>query len=306
MEDFKCKVCNEESGNFSALHRHLKKEHGISPKEYYPLFFERRDKFDGELIEYKDHKIYFDTDFNSKYNLLKWLAKGNQEARDYVINILLKRSKEKETNIIPSNVELKSLFTPSLADCISIFGGWDNFLFSLYKAGLKNKLGISFSAFKEGPIKFFVDTREQTPLNFENSEVKKLIVGDYCPNNEFFCNLFVERKSINDLAGTLTKGLERFKKEIERAAELGAYLVVITESSFIDTLEYSPKNSFSQKIGGAYLFNKIRMLMKDYDNIQFLFSHTRARSKELIEKIFRMGESAKTVDLEYLKDMRII
>jgi len=66
---------------------------------------------------------------------------------------------------------------------------------------------------ERGELKIFIDTREQTPLSFANSEVKKLIVGDYCPNDSFFCNLFVERKSIFDLAGTLTKGLERFERE---------------------------------------------------------------------------------------------
>ena len=73
-------------------------------------------------------------------------------------------------------------------------------------------------------------------------------------------------------------------------------------SSFFDAFEYSPKNSFSQKIGGAFLFNKLRKFMTDYNNIQFVFAPNRYRSVEIIDKIFRMGEAAKTTDLEYLKD----
>jgi len=304
--DFKCEICSEQAGSFAALHRHLKKAHSILPKEYYPLWYNRRDKFDNELIEFRDIKSYFKTDFNSKYNFLKWIAPGGEEVKEYVLNILKERAEEKGTNVIPANVELKSLIAPSLSDYISIFGGANNFQASLKEKGLKMKLGVAAPQMKDGELKVFIDTREQTPLSFANSEVKKLIVGDYCPNDSFFCNLFVERKSIFDLAGTLTKGIDRFCREIERAGELGSYLVVVTECSFVDCQDFSPRNSFSQRIGGAYLFNKIRKLMLDYDNIQFLFSSTRARSTQLIETIFRMGEAAKAADLEYLKDIRAI
>jgi hypothetical protein len=304
--DFKCQVCSTETGSFSALHRHIKKEHGLIPKDYYPLFFPRFDLFDNEPIEFKDIKQYSSTDFSSKYNFLKWIAPGGKEVQDYSINILKQRAEEKVTNLIPANVELKSLFAPNLSDYISMFGGVDNFKSVLGEAGLQMKLGIENPVQKEGDFKIFIDSREQAALPFENSEVKKLIVGDYCPSEEFFCNVFVERKSLYDLAGTLTAGLDRFKREIERAVDLGLYLVVVTESSFIDAFDYSPKNSFSQRIGGPYLFNKIRLLMKDYNNIQFVFAPNRYRSVEIIDKIFRMKEAAKTTDIEYLKDRGVL
>jgi hypothetical protein len=305
--DFKCQVCGAETGSFSTLHRHIKKDHGLIPRDYYPLFFNRRDLFDGELIEFKDIKQYFSTNFNSKYNFLKWIAPGGKEVQDYSINILKERAQEKETNLIPSHVELKSLFAPHVNDYITLFNGLEGFKDTLEQNSLKLKLEPVKPEFKAGLMKIFVDTREQTPLNFgEESQVKKLIVGDYCPDENFFCNLFVERKSLYDLAGTLTKGIERFAKEVERAAELGIYLVVVTECSFIDAFEYSPKNSFSQKIGGAFLFNKLRKFMTDYNNIQFVFSKNRDRSTEIIERIFRMGELAKTTDLEYLRDRGLL
>lgn len=300
--EFNCKVCGGGSGSFAALHRHLKKEHGMSPGDYYPLFFDRRDLFDGELIEFKDVKSYFNTDFNSKYNFLKWVAVGDEEVKDYCLNLLVKRAAEKGTNLIPSHCELKSLFAPSLSDYLTMFGGVKNFEEALAEKGLKMKLGVGEVPQKEGDFKVFIDTREQCPLPLPNSEIKKLIVGDYQADGDFFVNLSVERKSLYDFAGTLTKGLERFEKEIQRANQLGIYLVVVVESSFIDSLEYSPKNSFSQRIGGAYLFNKVRKLMTDYNNIQFVFAKNRQRSMGLIEKIFRMGEAAKTLDLEFAKD----
>ncbi len=302
MINQKCKVCGIENGSVAALHRHIKKEHGFSPKDYYPLFYERRDLFDNELIEFRDIKQYFVTDFNCKGNLLEWIKSGSPEVLNYTLEILKKRAEEKKTNLIPSHVELKSLFAPNLSDYLNLFGGESNFSSRLSDSGLKMKLGVQKPELKLGELKISVDTREQEPLPFEDCSVNKLIVGDYAPSDDFFCNLFIERKSINDLAGTLTKGLERFEKEIQRAESLGAYLVVVTEFPFIDALEYSPKNSFSQRIGGAFLFNKIRSLMTNYNNIQFVFSRNRDRSMSIIESVFRMGEAAKVVDLEYLKD----
>lgn len=303
METFKCKICEMETDGFPFLHRHLKKDHGLVPKEYYPLFFDRRDKFDNELILFKDIKQYFSTDFNSKYNFLKWISLNNEETKSYCIEILKSRAAEKNVSIIPSHVELKSLFMPNLLDFISMFSTFPKFCEILNANGLAPKLQTTMPNLKDSEMKIFIDTREQSPLPFANSQIRKLIVGDYAPDESFFCNLFVERKSIFDLAGTLTKGIERFRKEVERAKELGCYLVVVTESSFLDTFEYSPKNSFSQKIGGPYLLNKIRKFMTEFDNIQFVFCQNRKRSQEIIEKIFRMGEGAKTADLEYLKDL---
>lgn len=301
--EFTCKVCGEESGSFAALHRHLKKEHGMAPNEYYPFYFDRRDLFDDELIEFKDVKSYFNTDFNSKYNFLKWASIGGEKVKSYCLDILVKRAAEKGIDVIPSHVELKSLFAPSLSDYFTIFDGVENFQEALAGKGLKMKLGVGEVPQKEGDFKVYVDTREQTPLNFKDCEVKKLIVGDYQPDGDFFVNLSVERKSLHDFAGTLSKGLERFEKEIQRAAQLGIYLVVVVESSFVDSLEYSPKNSFSQRIGGAYLFNKVRMLMTENNNVQFVFAKNRQKSMELIERIFRAGEAAKGLDLELLKDL---
>jgi hypothetical protein len=46
--------------------------------------------------------------------------------------------------------------------------------------------------------------------------------------------------------------------------------------------------------------------MTDYDNIQFVFAKNRQKSTSMIEAIFRMGEAAKYVDLEFLKDKGVL
>jgi hypothetical protein len=99
---------------------------------------------------------------------------------------------------------------------------------------------------------------------------------------------------------------ELIEKEIKRAKSLNGYLVVVVESTFADAETYSPYNSFSKKINGAFLFHNIRKLMQENDNVQFVFTGTRKRCMECIDNIFRLRGSAKTLDLEYLKDGGII
>lgn len=62
-----------------------------------------------------------------------------------------------------------------------------------------------------------VDTREQTPLVFENltSERGTLQSGDYSIQG-LEHELAIERKSIPDLCGSLTRGRDRFERELHR------------------------------------------------------------------------------------------
>lgn len=76
-----------------------------------------------------------------------------------------------------------------------------------------------------------VDTREQKPI-FKNGVVKfKLDVGDYSTLSlrHSFC---IERKSGEDLYGSLTRGHVRFMNEIYRAERRGIKLVIFVECSY--------------------------------------------------------------------------
>lgn len=86
-------------------------------------------------------------------------------------------------------------------------------------------------------MKIIIDTREQKPLVFNHKsittvEVKGLSVGDYgAMSSEYQHPIVFERKSINDLYGTLSQGYERFKCEIERAKEQNTKIIIIVEGS---------------------------------------------------------------------------
>lgn len=75
-------------------------------------------------------------------------------------------------------------------------------------------------------MNILVDTREQLPLWLGTP--KTLNVGDY--TTEILLNQFhIERKSPGDLYGTLLKGHNRFRKEIQRARDKGITLTVFVE-----------------------------------------------------------------------------
>ena len=65
--------------------------------------------------------------------------------------------------------------------------------------------------------RLIVDTREQAPLTFEHLEAEPgtLTTGDYSIHG-LQSRFAVERKSVQDLVGSLTQGRDRFTRELER------------------------------------------------------------------------------------------
>ena len=78
--------------------------------------------------------------------------------------------------------------------------------------------------------KTIVDSKEKTPLRFENSIRKSLETGDYSIEGEEN-QIAIERKSIPDLIKTLTYGHARFKRELQRAFDF-EYFAIIVEGSY--------------------------------------------------------------------------
>ncbi len=73
------------------------------------------------------------------------------------------------------------------------------------------------------------------------TEIKreKLDVGDYGVefNDGYIPPVFFERKSLEDLVGSLSKGYKRFRKEILRAKESNVLLVILIEGSITKVLK---------------------------------------------------------------------
>lgn len=85
-------------------------------------------------------------------------------------------------------------------------------------------------------MRIICDTREQAPYNFTAEayagtvvEIGKLEVGDYAPAG-LGDKCSVERKSLADLIMCLSTERDRFERELQRAAPLDAFCVVVEAS----------------------------------------------------------------------------
>jgi hypothetical protein len=305
-----CKFCQKGFTSLAGLHKHLSAIHNCSQSQYYHSFYPRYDLYSKELIIYKDYKQYHANDFNSRDSFAAWLAENQADPKtlEYCWQKVKERMEKKMVATMPSQVELKSILLPAITGFEKLCGSKDMFL----AAARQHNVNLRFDytaqpTYKEGALKIFYDSREQRPLHFNcPSEKMKLSAGDYTCDTPFFCDVFVERKSLADLAGTLGKGRERFEEEIIRAKELDFYLVIVIEDLYADVLNYAPSNSFARRINGAHICHEIREIMTNYDHIQFVCAGNRQRAADLIEKIFRLGKQVRHLDLEYLRDKRLI
>jgi len=79
-----------------------------------------------------------------------------------------------------------------------------------------------------------IDSREQQPYSFSEQKtvVQGLSVGDY---SLLHCedSISIERKSVNDLIGSLTKGRRRFEKELKKGSQF-TYFALAIEASLSD------------------------------------------------------------------------
>jgi len=150
--------------------------------------------------------------------------------------------------------------------------------------------------------KIVIDTREQFPLQFnEPVERRKLDVGDYCLDNPALANdCFIERKSIADFHGTLGTGNDRFQREIMRAQDGGAYLVILVEGS----MQATEARLYHGKTTGDFIFRRMRDLSQKYKSIQFLFVTNREESSRVTRILLGSDGAPRKYDLQLLYDMK--
>jgi len=312
----KCKECGKEFETDRQLHAHLK-AHGLRMVEYYQKHYPRHDFHTGDIIKFKNKKQYLSSDFNSRTNLRMWLKSQSQtDAKTYCTGLLTKRKEEKELIYTPSQVELRSILSPPIQYHDELFGDYYRFCSGL---GFKNKYQqvtefIIGQEYTKPEYKIFIDTREQKPLKFTRGiEIRKLDYGDYAFSSATStCNCYIERKGLSDFIGTLSGGYERFIKEIERAKENDAQLVILVESKFTSALyfneqrkSYNKEKVFKKvKATPEFIFHRVRSLIQRYPNIQFLFVNGRKEASRVIEKIFTCGCFYKKVDLQLAYDLK--
>jgi ERCC4-type nuclease len=134
-----------------------------------------------------------------------------------------------------------------------------------------------------------VDTREQKPL-FKGAGIInfKLLVGDYSTLKlrNSFC---VERKSLQDLYGTITKGHIRFRHEHLRALANNIELVLVIEGTKKAFTEKRFPGGLDRNIKGETL-GKIIDSIEHRWKLKVVWCKNRAEAKHLITEYLTKEE----------------
>lgn len=297
-QEFRCLIDNSFHPTLTDLHAHIRKLKW-KQSNYYEFYFQRHDLLTGEKIPFKDLKTYFKVDFLNKNNLNKWAKQNPERAIEWTKKYLAERKVDKNLTRAPSSFELNTLFCLPV-EFIQEYGDYNKLCESI---GLKPQYDYTKKlVFNELPDKYKIieDSREQKGLKFINKEIQKLNYGDYTIDKGN-SNIFIERKSISDMIGTITRDYERFYREVERAKKDNAYLIVGVEVDFntFSLFNQDYRMRFATKATPEHVFKNMRDLLLDFDNIQFVFADGRPELARLILQIYRLGEQAKTTDLQW-------
>lgn len=306
-----CKIDGKEFKDEKSLHLALR-GYGLNKEKYYHKYFPRKDLLTGEIINFKNKEQYFNSDFNDKNNMKRWLKEQSIEnARDYCEQLLIKRKKDKGLVYAPSQVELRSIMSPSIIFYNKIFSDYYELCSSIE---LKNKfihpnnISNQFKNKLGAQDIIYIDTREQNWLRFNTpTELKMLKFGDYTSSLDDKC--YIERKSLSDFISTLSiKNFNRFKIEIEKAKANNSYLIVIVEEKLSNAMSFTYLPYISKKIKATpeYIFHNVRSLLQSYDNLQFLFVDGREEMKRVIQNIFSSEQFYKNIDLQLAYDLKIL
>jgi len=306
--NFKCKICDAEFDSERSLHAHIK-AHKILLSEYYITYYPRYNLYTNELIPFKNKDQYFSTYFSNSIEMEKWAATADDEhVQQILLDILNKRIISKNLQYAPNHLELMLLELPTIEMYKTYFGSYNEACRRLQIEPLLNKsIKSKFLNLDKNlkDMRIMIDTREQTPLKFQNSKPHKLDFGDYTASGEYYNKTYIDRKSETDFKSTMTVGYDRFRKELQRAKEFDSFLYIVTESSIdkiINNNKYGPHRS-----NLTFVWHQMRMLSHDFArNCQFIFSGGRNWSQELIPTLLYAGREMWHSDVQYYIDKRIL
>tara|TARA_R110001592_G_scaffold56531_2_gene172354 strand:- start:1826 stop:2743 length:918 start_codon:yes stop_codon:yes gene_type:complete len=303
----KCKICSDEFDSEKKMHMHLR-SHKITLAEYYTKYYPRENFHTGEPLPFKNKEQYFDRDFSNRKQLLEW-CKNNSDnvVKEYILELLKRRITRKNLKFGPSHLELKTSELPTIELYQKHFGSYSK---ACDLAGVKplfsSRLPNEWDNEVGSDVKIFIDTREQQPLKFSNSEPMKLDFGDYAVGKDHYDYTYVDRKSETDFKSTLSKNnLNRFRAELQRTKDFDSYLFIVTETD-MSTME--KRNKWSPHTSNMkYIYHNMRVLAHDFaGSCQFIFTGSREQSQNLIPKILTLGKKLWDIDLQYYISNKLI
>jgi hypothetical protein len=287
-----CLIDQTEHETLLALHKHLR---GLKVKQsdYYTKYNPRVDHFSGEPVPFKTVDQYLSTEFVSKENLRRWIAANPTKGREWAIRWLLKRKENKDLTYPPTQVELESMLCPSMHYYDRV-GGYNSICkelgYTIRFCGELQETQISTND-------IVIDSREQCPLFVDGFGIRaKLNVGDYglIPSKDV--GVYIERKSISDLFSTLSFGYDRFIREIQRAEEVDAYIVILIDVPLKYAMSFVDKHG---NVNAAHVFKRMRDILRAFYNVQALFVKNRNEAASMVIKLLGAKNTVRNVDLQF-------
>lgn len=98
-----------------------------------------------------------------------------------------------------------------------------------------------------------------------------------------------ERKGLADLFGTLTSGMERFKKELKKAEEAKFKLIIAIEGTMSEVLVGAPHSS----VKGETIVKTLNTLWVKYDVAHLYFPNRSEMKRQMIETWEAVGRNFK-------------
>ena len=296
-----CKVCGEDLKSQASLHKHLKK-HKMDKPAYYEEYYPRLNKLTNKPIKFKNEDQYFFDDFENYKQMVDWLEVNGDQGKIYCASKFAQRINLKDLKTAPSHVYCLLSDLPNPFIVKKYWGTYKEFCNYINL----EQVFTQYISVKELPAPenatILIDTREQKPLDFANSRVQKLHVGDYTLEGANHNNVFIERKSESDFKGTFTGGIDRFKNELQLAVDNDSYLVVLVES-FIEKINKENGAFGNHPVNLTYLWHNVKEVLSQYsNNVQFVFSGNRAGSKFLLPRLLNLGDKIRKVDVQYFID----
>lgn len=330
-----CAFDQTSHADLASLHAHLKRFR-VSRAKYYTLYHPRFDKLTGEPIPFKDLEQYLSQDFLSKINLRKWLAKCPAEGLEWSKAWLARRKVEKNLVYAPSQAELRTLQCPTMPYYESVAAAEGGYYGVTRVLGYKDRYAIKPLVFTPIPSDACIiqDTREQRAVTLAHRTIiGTLNVGDYALSEPYDAGIRIERKSLADMASTLSAGkttkrtrrrkgaaqsddtspsedshLQRFERELIRAQEQGLYVIMMVEASISNAqrFDYLPQTQWI-KATPQHIFFNLRDLLSRYPlTFQCVFCDGRVDMSRVMMKVLQLGAAVRTTDLQHALESTLL
>lgn len=295
-----CRKCGATFSTERSLHAHIK-AHGMILADYYCLHYPRFCLWSGQPLQFKNKEEYFHSQFANRENMLSWLRSAKQEdKRQVILSMLLSRIERKKYSLAPSSLELSACDLPPAKEYQKVFGSYGA---AIKLCGVKPMFSSrppeNWKTVDLSDKKILIDSREQLPLSFKNSEKLKLDIGDYAVGGKDFDYTFVDRKSFQDFCGTMVgDNYERFRREILRCKNQDSYLWVVVEADIKDAAKLNSHSPHKNNL--KFVFHQMTTLMHEFpQNLQFVWSGGREQSQDLIPRLLCFGKKLWDVDVQH-------